>query len=69
MTIGTINEAREIYPDELRPDDAARYVGISRTYLYALLAHEAISSRYERGARWIRCEDLDRLKVARGTVR
>jgi hypothetical protein len=61
----TTETNRETAPDELRSDEAARYAEIARDYLYALLAHDAIPSRYERGASWIRREDLDELIVQR----
>jgi excisionase family DNA binding protein len=59
----------EIAPDEMRPDEAARYAGISRTYFFALLLAEVIPSRYERGKRLIRREHLNQFRAWRERAR
>jgi excisionase family DNA binding protein len=53
------------WPQEMRPDQAAKYAGLSRVYLYALLSAEVIPSRYERGKRLIRREHLDQFRAWR----
>jgi excisionase family DNA binding protein len=61
----TTPQSKEALPDEMRPDEAAKYAGIARTYLFALLAHGVLPSRYERGRRLIRREELDKLIAQR----
>lgn len=56
------------WTDEMRPNEAAEYVGISRAYFYALLSSEVIPSKYTRGKRLIRREDLDRFIEQRTTA-
>jgi excisionase family DNA binding protein len=55
----------ETVPDEMRPNEAARYAGLNRSYLYALLAAEVIPSRYDRGRRLIRRDHLDQFRAWR----
>ncbi len=47
-------------PDEMRPEEAARYVGEGRSYFFALLKHGVVPSRYERGRRLIKRQNLDK---------
>ena len=52
----------------MRPDEAAKYLGLTRSYLYSLLGNGVIDSRYERGKRLIRKSDLDRFLEARAKI-
>ena len=38
----------DLWPEWLRPKDAAHYTGLSRSYLYQLISSQVISS-YKRG--------------------
>ena len=63
----TTERTKKTAPEVMRPDQAAQYVGINRTYFYSLLAHGVVPSRYERGRRLIRRDDLDAFREGRGS--
>lgn len=52
----------------LRPDEAAKYLNMTRTYLYSLLGADVIPPKYERGKRLIKRADLDAFIESRKTT-
>lgn len=68
MEIAMLTNTADLKPIALRINDAARYVGISRSTLYKLASTKRIAIRKVAGRAVILRADLDRLVLADATV-
>lgn len=68
MEIAMFTNTSDVQPIALRINDAARYVGISRSTLYKLASTKRLSIRKVAGRAVVLRADLDRLVLSNSNI-